>query len=339
MLHEHVGRGWRDRFSSALDRAEGIYLRILRAVILVIATLMIGFAIWLAVSSVYKMSRSPESVTEEQASVAADEITNAEMPAKKQVVAQANAEPVASPEQQRFYREFVNRYYDLYRTRFEPFRQSEDKELTRDEFDDSFISSQARLEQVAKGDLDFEADRADLNSLLAVMTEASERPVTRERLQRYKVARKVRVEQTVQRTRTEYRQGWDNYSTACADWYYSPVGCPVRRAVQVPYTETVASLEFPKGTQSHIDIFRAFQQRYFDLLGERRESSAQKAEDERQGIIAGKLEGELSLMTALQVVGAFLALMFFFLLIAIERHQRRMAERIEENAVSAYASE
>ena len=171
------------------------------------------------------------------------------------------------------------------------------------------------------------------------MTEASEKPVTKERLQRYKTARKVRVENKVQRTRTEYRQGWDSYSTACADWYYSPMGCPVRRAVEVPYTETVTSMEFPKGTQSHIDIFRAFQQRYFDLLGERRAANAQKAEDERQSIIAGKLEGELSLMTALQVVGAFLALMFFFLLIAIERHQRRMAQRMEGEAAAVYAAE
>ena len=156
MLHEQVGRGWRDRFSSALDRAESIYLRILRAVILVIATLMIGFALWLAVSSVYKMSRSPDSVQEEEASVAAEEITDAQMPAKKQAAAQANAERVATPEQQRFYGDFVKRYYGLYRTKFEPYRQAEDKTLTRDEFDDNFIGSQARLQQVVKGDLDFE---------------------------------------------------------------------------------------------------------------------------------------------------------------------------------------
>ena len=44
-------------------------------------------------------------------------------------------------------------------------------------------------------------------------------------------------------------------------------------------------------------------------------------------------------MTALQVVGAFLALMFFFLLIAIERHQRRMAQRMEGEAAAVYAAE
>ena len=87
-------------------------------------------------------------------------------------------------------------------------------------------------------------------------------------------------------------------------------------------------MQYPKGTQSHNQLFRAFQDRYFDLLQRRREASATKAQGERDSIIAGIANGKLSLLTTLYLVGGFLLLMFFFLLIAIERHQRRIAGTI-----------
>lgn len=236
--------------------------------------------------------------------------------------------PAATPEQRAYYRDFVDRYYELFRVRFEPFRQSEDKRLTRDEFDDNFIKTEQRLEQVAAGDLNFAKDRDDMRELLSVMTAAAVIPTTRSRLENYRTAKKVPVQRKVQRTRTEYRRGWDSYATNCSGWYYSPVGCPARRAVQVPYTETVTSMEFPSGTQSHTALFRAFQDRYFELLTGRRDENASRAESERQSILAGKVEGSGALMTALQIFCAFLALMFFFLLIAIERHQRQMSDRM-----------
>ena len=84
-------------------------------------------------------------------------------------------------------------------------------------------------------------------------------------------------------------------------------------------------MEFPEGTQSHIQIFRAFQDRFFGLLHERRERNRRTAEADRNDILLGIVQGHLSLWDALKILGGFLLLMFFFLLIAIERHQRRMA--------------
>jgi hypothetical protein len=314
------------RFGSALDRAEHIYLRLLRAVILIIATGLIIFAAWLGISSTYKILRSPDSVQEQVAAVSPDELTSAEMPTREEAAA-AQGKPAINVAQKRYYANLVARYYNLFRTKFEPFRQSEDKQLTRGEFDDSFINSTGRLQAVAKGDLNFEEDKADLETLLRVMTEAAAKPETQQRLRKYRAATKVRVATRVERTRTAYRRGWDSYSTACVDWYESPYGCPVQRAEQVPYTETVYSMEFPKGTQPHTQIFRAFQDRFFTLLEERRDASAQKAESERSDILAGNIAGKMSLFTALQVLGGFLILMFFFLLIAIERHQRKISAR------------
>lgn len=324
---------WRARLANFFDRAESLYLRILRAMVLVVATAMIAVATWLVLSGFYKVSRSPDSVQEQVTTVSANDILGAEMPPTQVTGDLSKGEPTATPPQRQFYNDFVNRYYDLFRKRFEPFRQGEDKVITRDEFDDSFIGSERRLKQVASGELDFYGDRNDLKSLLAVMTQVAEQPETQQRLDMYRKAIKVPVANKVERTRTEYRRGWDSSSTNCEGWYYSPVGCAAQRAVEVPYVETVTSMEFPKGTQSHTQIFQALQNRYFELLGERRETNANAARDERQAIVIGKVEGAASFMTALQLCGAFLALMFFFLLIAIERHQRRMSAMLSDAAV------
>lgn len=313
------------RVGGLLDRAEALYLRVLRAVILIIATVLLAFACWLAVSSAYKISRSADSVKEEPAVVKADELTDAEIPTEQQAERPTQG-PRVNPEHRDYYKSFAARYYGLFRTKFEPFRQKDDKQLTQTEFDDSFLNTAARLEAVTKGDLNFRDDQADLEALMTVMSEAATKPATQQRLERYRTAKKVPTKRQVERTRTDYRQGWDRYSTSCDGWYESPMGCPVVRPVETTYTETVTELQYPKGTQSHAQIFRAFQDRFFDLLQKRREANSAKAERERQGILAGNADGKGSLMVTLQILGGFLVLMFFFLLIAIERHQRKISK-------------
>jgi hypothetical protein len=84
-------------------------------------------------------------------------------------------------------------------------------------------------------------------------------------------------------------------------------------------------MRYPDGTQSHLQIFRAYQDRYFQLLTQRRAANTARAQASREGIVAGIATGKQNLWTVLTLVGGFLVLMFFFLLIAIERHQRRLA--------------
>lgn len=312
----------RQKFGSGLDRLEHAYLRILRAAILVIATLLIVAAVLLAAYSLYRITRSPQSVVEQQASVAADEIVDAEQPAepRRQVT-----EAAVNPYYRNFYDRFIGEYHRLFRNRFEPFRQREDKQLSRTEFGDSLIQPTQRLDAIQKGELDFETDKSDLESLLAVMTSAAEHQTTQRRLRRYLNARKVQVCEDVQRTRALVQSGWDRYSMNCANWYEEPMGCPVTRTVQQPYTVRQCRMEYPPNTQSHAEIFRALQDKYLMLLNARRETNAAEAEQKRADIVAGQAAGAASLFTSLQIIGGFLILMFFFLLIAIERHQRRHA--------------
>lgn len=338
MIIETIGEApsARVRLSTIFDRAENIYLRVLRVTILILATLLILYTAYLVFSGLYRIGQSPDSVRTEVANVVANEIVDAE---EITIESRESAgEPVANASQRKFYADYVARYYKLFRTRFEPFRQPTDKILTRDEFDDNFVQSAARLQSVAEGMTDFAKDSADLESLLATMSAAAAEPKTGERLKRYRSAKKVPVKREVTKTRTEYRSGWNVYSTNCEGWYYSPVGCAERRAVQVPYTDTVTVMEFPKGTQSHSQIFRAMQDRYFSLLESRRTQNAEAASDRRFEIVAGQAYGRESLATALQIFAGFIALMFFFLLIAIERHQRRISAALPPDPKEAVAA-
>ena len=92
-------------------------------------------------------------------------------------------------------------------------------------------------------------------------------------------------------------------------------------------------MKFPEGTQSHIQLFRNFQDRYNQLLSKRRQSAAATANAERLSIVQGIARGRADLFIALLVAGAFVVLMFFFLMIAIERHQRRFMPQITQGPV------
>jgi len=319
-------RAKQDRLGPIFDRVETIYLRVLRITILIIATLLILYTAYLAISGLYRVAQSPESVKEAVANVTANEIVEAEE--QTGPTGTAEKSPATDAAQQKFYGDFAKRYYALFRTKFEPLRQAEDKTLSLDEFDDNFVQSNRRLKAATTGEINFAKDSADLDALLATMTAAASEPKVAQQLQRYKTAKKVPVQRQVRKTRTEYRRGWNSLSTNCENWFYSPIGCAEQRAVEVPYTVTVTAMEFPKGTQSHSQVFRAMQDRYFALLEQRRADNAADADLRRTKIAIGNVEGAAALDNALRIFGAFLALMFFFLLIAIERHQRRIAATV-----------
>ena len=319
----------RIRSTRFFDRLEAVYLRILRVFILLFATALVVYAVVLGATALVKMSRSVESVIEEPATVSGADLLPAE---GAEIAPRTNqpAEQVTNSTHRNFYQGFARRYHALFRQHYEPFRQAEDRQLSLDAFDDAYLNTDNRLRAISQGTLSFESDRADLELLLTAMNEAATNPETRQRLQRYKGARKVRVCRNVQRERTVYRNGWDSSSMACPDWYYPPYGCPVRRAVQQPYSERVCAMEFPEGTRSHADIFRAYHDRFFALLNDRREANAAQAENERVEIVTGNVEGAISLAEAGWVFAGFLVVMFFFLLIAIERHQRKLAVALEQ---------
>ncbi len=280
------------KLSRLLNKTEQMYLRVLRGMVLLLATLLIGYAAWLAATALYKVSRSPNSVTEKVAQVTPDELAAADVFRTSVKESGDLIEPAATSGQRRQYASFVDAYFKLYRSRFEGFKRNEDKSLSRDEFDGAFIQSSDRLTRVANGKLDADQDLRDLSTLLGTMEAAALRPATVQRLQRYKKATKVQVCNNFDRTRTEYRRGWDRYSTTCSNWFEDPIGCAVMRPVEVAYQQRVCSMQMPRGVVSHTQTFRAFQDRFFELLSMRRQQFAGQASAEREAIILGIEDGK-----------------------------------------------
>lgn len=312
-------------FLTIFDRIERIYLLILRVSILVIATALLLYAAWLAASGLYRTSLSPNSVIEANASVAANEIVETGTTTPDAIAPSTTA----SPEQRKYYASFVGKYYALFRKNFEPYRHPEDKTLSRDEFDDAYVRSLERMTAVADGRISFDADKADLESLFAAVTTASNDAAVKKTLKQHQNAKKVAVVHKVERTRSEMRSGWNSLSTSCANWYNDPIGCSETRSVQVPYTATETRMEYPTGIKSPGQLFHDMQDRYFSLLEQRRADNRAEANRQREAILSKNAEGAAALALSWRVAGGFIAIMFFFLLIAIERHQRRLTLDVE----------
>jgi hypothetical protein len=183
-------------------------------------------------------------------------------------------------------------------------------------FDQRYLQTGDRLEAIKVGAGGFEQDKADLESLLTTMTAVAGNQKTVERLQTYRLAKKIPV------TRTESGMRSERYCYYYSDYFDQ---CGVWDTRSVPYSRKIQEMKLPAGIISHADLFGAYQDAYLSKLANKRDGIAAAAERKRNEIMADNVDGQVRLWTALQVVGAFLVLMFLFLLIALERHQRRIA--------------
>ncbi|WP_138983943.1 hypothetical protein [Sphingomonas elodea] len=303
----------RGGFAAMLDRMENVYLAVLRAGALLIATLLLAYAAWLGVSGLYKVSRDVKSVKEAVASVSAEDVASVDLKAQEAKAKQA-ADPMR--QQRSFYQGFAKRYLALYRSKFEPFQQPDDAKLTDQEFTSLFVDMDGRLTAIERGDLDFAQDKGDLEALLKAVTGAADLKVTKDRLQAYRRAKKVQVARTVTEMKTErYCSYYGYYIDSCISW----------STREVPVSRTVTETRLPDGIVYPADLFRAYHQKFVDTLIERREANAAQAQKARVEIQQDNANGSERLWTAIRIVGAFVVLMFLFLLIALERHQRRIA--------------
>lgn len=302
------------RAGEVLNKLERVYLAAIRAVALAAATLLIVYAAWLAISGAYKSSKDIDTVKEAPASVSPQDVTRIDVRRLAKPTEGDGADPFSS--QKGYYSDFARRYFILFRTKFEPYRQAEDKSLDQKSFDARFVRTVERIDGVRAGTVDFEHDKADLESLLAVMTKAAADKSTLDRLRAYKGAKRIKISRTVTDTRRE---------RYCSYYGYYLDECLIYDTRTVPVRRTVQETKLPEGVITHAALFHAYQDRYFSLLSERRRANAATAEQERFAIIADNLDGSARLWTAIKFLGGFVVLMFLFLLIALERHQRKIA--------------
>jgi hypothetical protein len=304
----------RVRSKRALTRVEGVYLGALRAVTLIIATGMLAYVAWLAITGAYRSSRDVETVVEAPANVTAEEL--AELSFAYSGEGGTSPASTQSAKEDKFYKNFLAKYFKLYQTKFEAFKQPSDNAMSKDNFDEKFVHTGERVKAIQDGDLNFAKDEADLQTLYQVIEQAAEIDATKAQLKKYKSTQRQRVEKKIRKTRIEsYCSYYGYYIDACIDY----------DTREVPYTETVVSMQLPKGVRSYTEIFGLFHDNYLMKLQERREANHADAQSRRADIVEDNVAGRAALVQSLQVAAGFLVLMFFFLLIAIERHQRKLA--------------
>lgn len=312
---EDVSRS--ERFREILGRTEKVYLEVLRAAALIVATLILGWIVWLLLSSAYRIAQDPESVEVEPVSLTAEEVIDIDMGEAAASERDADSEdPNVSA-----FDTFAEQYHRLFKEKFEKYRQKDDNELSAEQFADRYLSDFYEGEESGLG-LGFGSPvlQSDYDGLLAMMREASNLPENIKRLETYRDTPKVRREEQVRRTRRE------RYCTYYSDYFGRCYGYDYRT---VPYTDTVVRMESPDGILDHGQLFGAYQDNYLTKLNARRDANSSAADSERAERRQANAEGWLGLGNALWFAGLFMALMFFFLLIAIERHQRQIAVKLE----------
>jgi hypothetical protein len=304
----------RSDFSSMLNRMERTYLAVLRAGALVIATLLLLYAAWLGLSGIYKVSRDAKSVQEAPAVVSAQEITDIDLKGARDSKEEAEVDPLQGA--RTFYTGFRKQYLALYRSKLENFLQKDDLKISDQDFDSQFLRQNERLDAIKRNDLDFIKDMIDLQALLRGMTEAADAKISGDRLRAYQAAKKGTVSRIVTETKTEqYCSYYGYYSNQCISW----------DTREVPVKRTVTEAKLPDGVISPPDLFRAYHKKFISTLVAHRTDNAAKADSTRVDIAHDNATGAQNLWTAMLVVGGFVVLMFLFLLIALERHQRRIA--------------
>lgn len=124
-------------------------------------------------------------------------------------------------------------------------------------------------------------------------------------------------------------EAWDRYGTYCDSWYVSPIGCPTTRVVSEPYEEKVCEMKFPEDLKAPADLFNSSIERYAETARMDVEAARIEAEERTAANHARKLEGRENIGMSGQLFLGFLAVMFLYLFIAMERHNRNLRALME----------
>jgi hypothetical protein len=95
------------RFGTLLGKVERIYLVMLRAFTLLIATILLIGAVWLGVSGVYKISRDAGAVKEAEATVSSEDVTKIDT-TQTQAPAQSKTEADPQEAEKAYIKSFIS---------------------------------------------------------------------------------------------------------------------------------------------------------------------------------------------------------------------------------------
>lgn len=320
--------------SIRLDRIEDIYLTILRVAVLAVATICLCAAVYFAADALWRVAVSTKVETEPTT------VSGAEVASKMRDAPDADrtSDGPAIPasvrtRHQQFVKDVFPAYYAIYRQASESYKKPEDKTLSSEQLLDALGydlgTYAAGQDPTTRLFVEDENYRAQIKtSVTAALAGADAVRLLRE----YKAA-----EKTAQSCSTAYerRRVWDSYSTACRGWYYEPYGCEVTRSV--PVERCVPA--YPDGIVSPAVAFGRADEAFRALWLEKFDKNASDAATKVSEREATRAQIGPKLLTALQIAIGFLVVMLFFLIVAIERHLRRLSTGSKLAATAEEASE
>lgn len=359
-----------DNLESVSDRLERIYLGLLRGLTLVVATICIVGATLFAIDGARRALTPTEVKPEAVAVSKDEALGALAQPDNAQKTTETGEQAQGSEEARKVHAAFLKGpfepYYQSYRRLAVAYNKPEDQVLTKPQLaehlgytadavatadsmtttdlastapaaDAAAAEAAAMIDPAAAPDAPneavigglirtanlFQRDAAFAQAQTTAVSQALADPRLVAKAQGYRAAQK-----SAQACRTDYelQTVWDPTSTACRDWYYEPYGCSVRRPTAVQKCEPA----YPEGIRSPLELFTQVDESYrLAWTGKTLAAEAEAAatSSEKELVKAG---APASLMLALQIGAAFLVVMFLFLLIAVERHLRKVAQRRTE---------
>lgn len=230
-----------------------------------------------------------------------------------------------------------NRTLEIYRARFKPSKRADDK-IKDDEIVD-YVWSEDRLTayenlggrlQDSDGKSLIDRDEVALHAL-GVIDAAAQTEDFRKQLAAYRDAKKVSVCNDQVKTRSRTFASWDSTATYCPNWYTTPVGCASTSTVDEPYVTKVCEMKFPADLESPAEQLASAVERYAETASARLEAAENDAQAKSAQNMDKKVEGMGNIGTSGQLLLAFLAIMFLYLFVAMERHHRSLRQLIAKS--------
>lgn len=269
-----------ERHVGIVDKAEALYLRILRWIAIIVATLMLAFAAWNSLSSAFNYVQTLQTVEVKPVAVTeADMVAAATPPKTDAAPVRATVDTESKKLPPSIYDVHAKKMYKVWKTEFEPYRPQGDPALTFADFSEwyqtEYINGTLRKHDVLDWVLYEERTKADLEASVEVLAKAAKDPAVVARMKAFQAGK----------SKNEF---WDRYD----------------------------------------QTFMRLTDGFWVTLKIKRDAEAARAAA-KQAELARKSEAAaLSFVEARNALAGFLGLMFFFLIVAMERHQRRIAAEI-----------
>lgn len=317
--------GWRLKARIRASRTEAVFLSILRYSVLLVAAIALGStALFFGFGALQQIGRTAVEA-DPVALTSTDVAPEQQQKAKEIPEKSAQSKPGVSKAVKRA-------TASLFQTKFKKFQRPDAKIAEKQIVD--FVWTEDRISlfdelagrlQDAEGMSLADTEAVMLNALKLTGTATAAKPFS-SRLAAFRDAKKINVCNEEIRSRRRTISTWDTYSTNCPYWYESPIGCASTRVVSEPYSERICKMQYPNDVEEPAAQMAQAIEQYAVVAKARLDQAAILAEEATAANHSRKAEGREQIETSGKLFLGFLALMFLYLFVAMERHHRSLRQ-------------